>query len=150
MGHREPKDIDQCIGCGTEVVVYFDSQYLDGDLFCSKCRRIAREARREARHEECRAHLMACAHSWTTSPKGTLYCLHCLDTMTEDVLDKAVRTATAFTGWDDLQAHIARGYVPTLRADVYPGSSDEHSRLRAAVTTLRIGLHARGQAVSPS
>jgi hypothetical protein len=39
---REPQEIEQCIGCGNDVAVWSERQKVDGEVFCSSCRRIHR------------------------------------------------------------------------------------------------------------
>jgi hypothetical protein len=74
----EPRDIDQCHGCGQDVAVYSDRQYTpEGDLMCSACRAIYRQAVRErarARRDAPKAVEKAskppCDHVWAPHPNA--------------------------------------------------------------------------------
>ncbi len=66
MASREPRDIEQCIGCGESVAVYSSKQLVDGEPYCPRCRRIHREHKKPK----------TCKHRW--EPEGRqLRCSWC-------------------------------------------------------------------------
>lgn len=83
MTRREPKFIEQCIGCSADVAVYSDRQILDGDVMCPSCRRTARASKPARRAPAPVAIVKAptCAHThgWGVSPRtGERFCHGCL------------------------------------------------------------------------
>ena len=85
---KEPLEIAQCIGCSTDVAIYSSRQYLDGEAFCSCCRKIARKAaKKEAAMKKAKVEqaaavpvdLCAGGHSPALSPTGVRFCLRCLN-----------------------------------------------------------------------
>lgn len=79
-------DNEQCIGCGENVLILSVTQLCEGEVMCSKCRRVhTRETRKERRAKIAEVEAApvpsieeTCSHDWTVSPNGTRFCRHCL------------------------------------------------------------------------
>lgn len=83
---REPRDIEQCIGCGTAVPIYSSRQLVDGEVYCPGCRRIMREDKAKERKKrggglrlvEAAPLSQRCEHEWVDTPSGKVACRICL------------------------------------------------------------------------
>lgn len=69
MKRRDPIDIEQCIGCGTDVSVYSERQRIDGETFCSRCRRLHTARVRSRKEATSLVRLAALTPRVTTDPK---------------------------------------------------------------------------------